>query len=138
MATRVGIELLPSACRIVEIDAGVLRQPRAETRVRAVAALTRDGADTRAALAELRRRAAAVVVWGAATDHRQVIVTNRSYERMRREALATLQGIGVATDGTMCDIAPVPVPPDTPKRRPVVVALASTAAIQTAIQPPVD
>src|SRR5919198_5123344 len=119
MATRAGVELSPSTCRIVEIDAGRRRQPGAEIGIRSFAVAPRAGAQAHAALRAIRGRSAAVVVWGAAGDHRQVVVSERSYERMRREALAALNGSGITTHDAMADVAVTPVPPDLSKRRPV-------------------
>ena len=57
MATRVGIELSPAACRIVEIDAGLAwRGAQGDTRVRSFAVLPPSGPELRAKLASLRRR----------------------------------------------------------------------------------
>ena len=87
-ATRVGIELSPAACRIVEIDGGRLwRRSQGETRVRSFAVLPPSGPETRAKLESLRRHHAAVVVWGGRSEHRQVMVTAGSYESMRAEAM---------------------------------------------------
>jgi len=65
MATRVGIELSPVACRIVEVDGGLpWRRNQGETRVRSFSVLPPSGPETRAKLESLRRKQAAVVVWG--------------------------------------------------------------------------
>src|SRR6266571_746175 len=91
VGVRLGIALSPTACRIVEIDRlPPWRRPPAATRVRSFAVLAADGAETEAHLTSLQHGTAAVVVWGASSDHRRVIVTDRSYERMRDEALAAL------------------------------------------------
>ena len=91
MATQVGIELSPVACRIIEIDGGATRSSDdvPETRVRSYAVLELDSAEMIAHLATLRRRRAAVVVWGIKSDHRQVIVEQNGYDKMRAEALAS-------------------------------------------------
>src|SRR5713226_5691895 len=87
MATRLGIELSPAACRIVEIDAGpAWRRHNGETRVRSFAVLPPSGPETQAKLESLRKRHAAVVVWDVRSDHRQVMVTSGSYESMRAAA----------------------------------------------------
>src|SRR5712692_2652978 len=123
MTARVGIELSLSACRIVEIDGqpAWARRPR-ETRVRSFAALPPSGRETRAKLQSLRRRTAAVIVWNAPSEHRQVVVTGGSYESMRAEALAALAAAGLQTQGVAADIAPVVGPPRRGVRQPVVVA----------------
>ena len=63
------------------------------------------GSETEAKLAMLRKASAAVVVWGVPSDHRQVMVTDGSYERMRRDALASLARVGIETSGVLADIA---------------------------------
>src|SRR5712691_5717182 len=108
MTARVGIELAPSACRIVEIDGQSVWARRAsETRVRSFAVLPPSGLETRAKLQSLRRRTAVVVVWNAPSEHRQVVVTGGSYESMRAEALAALAAAGLQTHGVVADIVPV-------------------------------
>src|SRR4029077_3512651 len=136
MATRIGIELSPTACRIVEIDAGLpWRKPAHETRVVSFSALPPSGPETQAKLESLRGHRAAVVVWDGSTDHRQVMVTRGSYEAMRAEALEALDAAGVMTQGVWADIAPVTEPSDHGIRRPVVVALSSAAALRSALKP---
>ena len=54
--------------------------------------LPASGPASDAHFASLRGRTAAVVVWGAESTHRQVIVTDGSYEAMRVEAVAALAG----------------------------------------------
>jgi hypothetical protein len=134
MATRVGIELAPDACRIIEIDAGPLWARRRETRVRSFAVLPPSGAETQARLRTLRKRRAAVVVWAEA-DHRQVVVSSGSYESMRAEALASLAAAGLQTRGVWADIAPASPLTARAARRPVVVALASGTQLTAALQP---
>ena len=134
MATRVGIELSPAACRIIEIEGRLPWVRRApETRVLSFEVLPPAGPETRAKLEALRKRSVAVVVWGVPTDHRQVIVTNRSYETMRREALAALASAGIDTRGVLADIAPTTKGKDRSLRRPVTVALAASAPIMAAL-----
>lgn len=135
MFTRIGIELSPAACRIVEVESGPAW--RRDTRVRSFAVLPPSGPQTLAALASFRRRRTAVVVWGAASGHRQVVVRPGSYEAMRGEAIAALTAAGVATRGMLVDIAPA-APPRDATRRSVVVALASASAVRSAMQPLVD
>ena len=43
----------------------------------------------RAKLATLRGHKTAVVAWGLPSDHRHLVVTNGSKDRMRREAIRT-------------------------------------------------
>ena len=63
MATRVGIELSPAACRIIEVDAALpWRRSEGETRVRSFAVLPPSGPETLAKLKSLRRQSAAVIV----------------------------------------------------------------------------
>ena len=134
MATRVGIELSPAACRIIEIEGGLPWVRRApETRVLSFEILPPAGPETLAKLKALRKRSVAAVVWGVPTDHRQVIVSNRSYETMRREALAALAAAGIDTRGVLADIAPVSEGNDRSPRRPVTVALAASAPMMAAL-----
>lgn len=146
MAARIGIELSPSAWRVVELDVIATRGkpgPMA-TRVRRFDALRPGDPETAAALASLRRRDASVIVWGAPGDHRQVMVTAGRYEAMRAEATRSLGIAGVETRRALVDIARAPLTlsaapgsdarsPAT--RRPVVAALASGIAVRAAIQP---
>jgi hypothetical protein len=134
--TRIGIELSPDACRVVEIDpAPVWERRRGETRVRAFAVLPPSGPETEAKLRSLRNRRAAVVVWNAASDHRQVMVSPGSYESMRAEAIGALNAAGVETRSVWVDIAPAARPADRSARRPVVVALASGSELTAALEP---
>jgi len=134
LATRVGIELSPAACRIIEIEGGLPWVRRApETRVLSFEILPPAGPETLAKLKALRKRSVAAVVWGVPTDHRQVIVSNRSYETMRREALAALAAAGIDTRGVLADIAPVSEGNDRSPRRPVTVALAASAPMMAAL-----
>src|SRR5258706_1319952 len=138
MFTRLGIELSPAACRIVELESAFPgRHDPHHTRVRSFAVLAPSGPQTIAALRSFRRRRAAVVVWGAASEHRQVVVRPGSYEAMRAEAVAALTAAGVSTRGMLVDIAPAAGSHDA-HRRPVVVALASASAVRSAMQPLID
>ena len=103
--------------------------------MRSFAVLPPSGAGTSAALASLKGKTAAVIVWDAATEHRQVVVTGGSYESMRREALTALATAGLQTQGVLADIAPAGGRPARGGRRPVVVALASAADISAALAP---
>jgi len=135
LATRVGIELSPAACRIIEIDDGLpwLRRAPA-TRVLSFEVLTPAELDSHTSLRALRKRSVAVVVWGVPNDHRQVVVSNNSYDAMRREALTALAGAGIETRGVLADVAPTAAA-DGSSRRPVVVALAASAPSWDALAP---
>jgi hypothetical protein len=134
MAVRVGIELSPAACRIVEIDRA-WRRRWLDTRVKSFAVLPPGGFETEAKLASLRKATAGVVVWGVPSDHRQVMVTDGSYERMRNEALSSLAGVGLETGGLLADIASTPREGDKEDRRSVVIALAAAPMISAALAP---
>jgi hypothetical protein len=139
MATRVGIELSPAACRIVEVEAGRGGSRNAgETRVVSFAVLPPSGPETEEKLELLRRQRATVIVWGEPTEHRQVMVTGGSYESMRTEALAALNAAGLQTRGMWADITPAPGPTIRMTRRPVVVSLASGTAAGSALRTLVD
>ena len=136
MGTRVGIELSPTACRIVEVDGGLpWRKRQSDTRVGSFAVLPPSGPETREKLESLRRRHAAVIVWGGRSEHRQVMVTAGSYESMRAEALASLAAAGLQTSGVWADIAPATSADDKAARRPVIVSMASASELVEAIQP---
>jgi hypothetical protein len=89
----------------------------------------------RAKLDSLRRRQAAVIVWGGRSEHRQVMVTAGSYESMRAEALASLASAGLETSSVWADIAPAWSAGDRAARRPVIVSMASAADLSEAIGP---
>jgi hypothetical protein len=135
MSGRLGIELSPSACRIVDVDAPGRGRDARDTRVRSFAVLPPSGEETRTRLAALRRRSAAVVVWNMASEHRQVVVTGGTYEAMRREALAALGAAGLQTRGAAADIVPADGTLRRDVRQPVVVALASSAEMNAALSP---
>src|SRR5437763_1197597 len=104
--TRIGVELSPVACRIVELAGPTLDPARPQaTRVRSYSVLPPSGPETDRRLALLAGRSVAVVVWGAQSDHRQLVVSNGAYETMRAEALASARAEGVDTSGTIADIA---------------------------------
>lgn len=126
----------PDACRIVEIDpAPAWDRRRGSTRVRSFAVLPPSGPETDAKLQSLRNRRVAVVVWNAASDHRQILVSPGSYESMRAEAIGALEDDGVDTRGVFVDIAPATRTKDRAARQPVVVALASGTELTAALQP---
>src|SRR5262245_57085632 len=108
VAAHIGIELSPGICRIVDVDVSRSKSELRPTRVRWFAAFRHGSAEMAAALAELRARSAAVIVWGAPGDHRQVMVTAGSYEAMRKEASRSLAKAGIETRGAMVDIARAP------------------------------
>ena len=136
MATRLGIELSPAACRIVEIEGGpAFRRRQRDTRVVSFSVLPPSGPETQAKLASLRERSAAVIVWGASSEHRQVMVTSRSHESMRAEAIDALMAAGLQTHGLLVDIAPPAGAPRRGARRLVVVALASATEVSAALEP---
>ena len=123
MGTRFGIELSPVACRIVELDGPdvVPGRPLA-TRVRSHSVLPPSGPETEQRFASIGRRPVTVVVWGARSDHRQVVVSKGSYEKMRGEALASARAAGVDPRGTLADIAPALTTLKGADRPPVVLA----------------
>jgi hypothetical protein len=139
MGTRVGIELSPVACRIVELDGPdvVPGQPLA-TRVRSYSVLPPSGPETEQRFTSIDRRPVTVVVWGVRSDHRQVVVSKGSYEKMRGEALASARAAGVDPRGTLADIAPVLTTIKGADRPPVVLALANAEAVSAAIRPLVE
>ena len=106
--------------------------------MRSFTVLPASGPATQAHFESLRGRAVAVVVWGAESTHRQVMVTDGSYEAMRVEGVAALAGAGLRIPGAWSDIALAPRGAGRPIRRPVVVALASGPALSSAVQPLID
>ncbi len=90
MNSRIGIELSPASCRIVEVTDA----PGGDDRPRVMASdrLAASGPETRARLAALASRSAGVVIWNARNDHRQVMVPAGRYESMRGEALRRIPG----------------------------------------------
>jgi len=139
MTTRLGIELTPTACRIVEVEAGLAWHRHAsDTRVRSFAVLPLSSPETLAKLQSLRKQPAAVVVWNAHSEHRQVVVNGGSYEAMRGEALGALAEVGLRTRGVWADIAPASHPANRAARQPVVVALAEAVEMSAALQPIID
>jgi hypothetical protein len=126
---RIGIEISPAACRIVEID----RTRGADDTI--VRSFTRAAGPDSATLAPYRRQRVAVVMWGLPADHRQAVVTYGSYQRMRREAVNATRQAGVDTRQMLADIVPVTKGRDGSRRRPVVVALARANEIAAALRP---
>ena len=138
MRTRVGIELTPVASRIVEVvhRGRMRRTPGSGSSVVSFGMCPASEPDLDDVLQSLRGRAASVVVWGTASEHRQVEVHIGSYERMRAEALRTLADDGVPTRGVWADIAPAG--PANGMRMPVVVSAASAKQMAEALQPLTD
>ncbi|MCC7416339.1 MAG: hypothetical protein IT176_04295 [Acidobacteria bacterium] len=134
MGTRIGIELAPGECRIVEIEAPAGRDAGAGTRIRATSVSPAGSGETRRRLAQLRGREAAVVAWGLRGDHRQAIVDAGPCDAMRREAVQSLRSAGIETRGMLVDIAPAG-PRLNDARRPVLAALASRADLAEALRP---
>jgi len=130
MPSRIGIEISPAACRIVQIDRSGGGE-NAETIVRAV---SRASSPDEAALAPYYRQPVAAVVWGLHGDHRQAVVAAGSYERMRREAVSATRQAGVDTRQMLADIAPIATGKDGSRRRPVVVALAPTSEVAAVVR----
>jgi hypothetical protein len=128
--TRIGIELSPAACRIVELD----RSERGEGGT-VVRSFSRAPAADEATLAPYRRRHVSVVVWGLRGEYRQAVVTVGSYQRMRREAVNAMREAGVDTRQMVADIAPATMGREGGRRRPVVVALARTSDIAASMRP---
>ena len=109
---RIGIDLSPLACRIVSIDDEAWGRARADVRVRAVdywpstTTSPFGSPETRGRLAAFRGHSAAVVLWNTRADHRQVVVHDGTYNRMRAEARLHLRDSGALGDGALLDIAP--------------------------------
>jgi hypothetical protein len=139
VGTRVGIELSPVACRLVELEGPdvVPGQPPA-TRVRSYSVLPPSGLETDRLFATLDRRPVTVIVWGVRSDHRQVVVSKGSYEKMRAEALVVARAAGVDTEGTIADITTASTAIKGASRQPVVIALANAHDVSAALRPLVD
>src|SRR5262245_19207531 len=136
--TRVGIELTPVASRIVEVvhRGRMWRPPGSVSSVVSFGTCPASEPDLDDVLRSLRGRPASVVVWGTASEHRQVEVHIGSYEHMRAEALRTLADDGVPTRGVWADIAPAG--PADGMRMPVVVSAASAKQMAEALRPLTD
>jgi hypothetical protein len=127
VAARIGIEVSPTACRIVQIERGGAD----ETIVRAYAIA--DAADT-VTLARYRGQRVAAVIWGLQAEHRQVVVNAGSYQKMRREAVNATRHAGVNTRQMLADIANASAPAERGARRPVVLALAPASEVAGALR----
>jgi hypothetical protein len=136
LAIRVGIELSPVACRIVAVDVPHQRRDDGDTRVTFATMVRADGSMS-AAVASLNGQRASVVVWTADADHRQVVVTDGSYEHMRAQALAAVRHAGRSAVSTLTDIAPVSGSGGR-NRRTVLLASAASAEVAALLQPLVD
>lgn len=134
MSTRIGIELSPIDCRIVEIEP-MRGTADSITCIRSFSISPRANGETQVKLARLRGRQAAVVVWGLRNDHRQAVVNAGRYDAMRKEAIDSLRSAGIDTRGVLTDIAPAGPRPDGAPRRPVVTALASRRDVAAALSP---
>lgn len=139
MATRIGIEVTPVGLRIVEVMVSPAWSRRWKgpnpLRVRKFAVLPAAGSTTSARLASLGRRPAAVVVWGARSEYRELLVNSRSLTGMRSEAheLAGGKGGGVRI---LLDVAPAPARArERSARRSVVIAFAAADDIRRLIAP---
>lgn len=101
----------------------------------ALTLLPRSGPTTAEQLATLRGRSASVVVWGLHCDHRQVVVTDGSYDRVRAEARAAARAAGVPIHGTLSDVAPAGPIEEGARRRVVVLATAPSGEVTAALRP---
>ena len=138
MSARIGIELAPSVCRIVELDAPLSRARHGTPlpRVQSFATLLRSDRATAEAFGALRRRHARVVVWDVPGGHRRVIVADGAYDRMRAEALTSVvRGSGLPVRATLSDIAPAASVEQGSRRRAVLVATADAAGVSAALGP---
>jgi hypothetical protein len=137
---RLGIELSPTACRIVEIERDRrLRPDSLETRLASFSVARRVDSEITAQLKDYRGRRATVVVWAPGADHRPVVVVNAPYGHMRTEARSAVRAAGRTADRMLADIAPAPIdsPVDQmdPFRRVVLVATAPTDEISAMLEP---
>lgn len=133
MATHVGIELSPAACRVIEIAGD---RDAIDARVVFYAEVPSTSLSTQGRLSLLRGRHATVVVWAATTAHQVVAVSPGRYERMHADARAAVRMAGGHTWRTLTDIAPVSEIGDQPKsNRPVVMASAAAAEVSAMLEP---
>ena len=128
MSSHIGIEISRTACRTVELEQS---GGDSDTIVRSYA---HSSAADALSLAPFRNRMAAVVVWGLHGEHRQVLVTRGSYQRMRRDAVAAMKQAGVDARQMLADIAAAGTDGRDVKRRAVVVALARTSDVAAALR----
>jgi len=137
---RLGIELSPTACRIVEIERSRRVPPDSlETRLTSFFVTRRLDEEISTQLKDYRGRRATVVVWAPGADHRPVVVVNGPYGHMRTEARSAVRAAGRSADRMLADIAPAPIdlPEDEaePYRRVVLVATAPTDEISGMLEP---
>jgi hypothetical protein len=126
-------------CRIIELETGGISAAGwTPTTVRAFSVLPAFVHAVVDAFNALAGRHATVVVWDAPNDHRQVVVADTSYERMRREALTALGDAGLPVRSMLADIAPASVPIRGTGRRSVLLASADAASINAALAPLID
>ena len=140
MPIRLGIELSPTACRIVEIERDRRVRPDSfETRLTSFSVARRVDAEISTQLKDYRGHRARVVVWAPGADHRPVVVVNAPYGHMRTEARSAVRAAGRSADRMLADIAPVPIDPpldeSEPYRRVVLVATAPTDEISAMLEP---
>src|SRR5215218_5763646 len=140
MPARIGIELAPSVCRIVELDAPLNRARHGTPlpRVQSFSTLLRSDRALGDAFGALRRQHARVVVWDVPGGHRRVVVADGAYARMRAEALASVRASGVPVRPMVSDIAPAATVEQGSRRRAVVVATADAAGVDAALGPLVN
>jgi hypothetical protein len=140
MSARIGIELAPSVCRIVELDAPLHRARHGTPlpRVQSFSTLLRSDRALADAFGALRRRRARVVVWDVPAGHRQVVVADGAYDRMRAEALASVRASGVPVRAMLSDIASAASVAQGSRRRAVLVATADAAGVDAALGPLVN
>jgi hypothetical protein len=136
--TRIGIELTPVSCRIVEVE--VHRRPlpaSADVCVRSFHCLDK-GPATRAKLTMLRGHDLALVVWGLSSHHGQAFVKRGSFVRMRREAVAAARKAGIDTRRMLADMAVSSSSPLPAKDCPVTLALVDARQLRSVLQPLLD
>ena len=105
MTVHIGIDLSPSGCRVVELAGSTGSDGL--TRVASFTSMPTDAPAARAKLRTLSGRPAAVVVWRARSDHRQMTVRSWPYERMRSEVRVRLWDVGLAGPGARIDTSAV-------------------------------
>ena len=135
MADRIGIELSPFACRVVELPALRMGRPRVDAGPPSFTLLPRSGPATTAHLASLRGRRASIIIWGLHGDYRQVVVGRGSYDRIRREARAAARSAGVAVHGTVSDVSPAGTLDEDTGRRVVLLSTAPAGEVTAALRP---
>jgi hypothetical protein len=136
LATRIGVELSPAACRIVELEGDPIDPGRLPaTRIRSYRILPAAGPEIGEALAALKGHSVALVLWGVRSEHRQVMVAAGSSEEMREEALTGARAAGLDALPVLADVAPVGTAPKDAAQQPAVLVLASTPDVSAAMEP---